>query len=316
MSSSTPDNSRPAVSRHQPVLLRETLTWLDLRPGLVVVDGTVGAGGHSQHILSRIGPTGTLIGLDRDPMMLNFAGAKVRGDNVHLVHSSYARLPQVLESLGRTRVDRVLLDLGLSSDQLSDAGRGFGFEAAGDLDLRFDITQGQPAWQLLETIDEADLERILTDYGEEHFSGAIARNIVRTRSARPIRTPQDLTAAVSAGIPDRFLRDARKHPATRVFQALRIAVNRELEQLESLLSEGLSATLAPGGRAVVISFHSLEDRLVKNAFQDEKRWQNLTSKPVQASAAEERLNPRSRTAKLRAALRTEPAPRTARTTAP
>lgn len=306
MSSSSPDSSRPAVSRHQPVLLRETLSWLDLKPGQVVVDGTVGGGGHSRHILTRIGPTGTLIGLDRDPMMLAYAGEKVRGDNVHLIHSSYALLPSVLERLGRTSVDRVLLDLGLSSDQLSDSARGFGFESTGDLDLRFDVTQGRPAWRLLEEMEESDLETILKEYGEEHFSGSIARSLVWERRQKPLRTAQDLTAAVSKGIPERFLRDARKHPATRVFQALRIAVNRELEQLESLLNEGLSATLAPGGRAVVISFHSLEDRLVKNAFQDEERWQNLTSKPVQASAAEQRLNPRSRTAKLRAARRTGP----------
>lgn len=303
MSHSSPDPTRPAVSRHQPVLLREVLSWLDLKPGLVVVDGTVGGGGHSQHILSRIGPSGTLIGLDRDPMMLGFAAGKVRGDNVHLVQSSYSRLPDVLHSLNIPSVDRVLLDLGLSSDQLSDAGRGFGFDAGGPLDLRFDTTQGEPAWKLLEHIDEHDLERIFTEFGEEHFSGPIARGIVRIRQTQPIRTAGDLTAAVSQSIPERFLRDARKHPATRVFQALRIEVNRELEQLQSMLDEGLPTTLAPGGRAVVITFHSLEDRRVKDAFRDEERWQNLTSKPVQASAAEQRLNPRSRTAKLRAAVR-------------
>ena len=311
MSQSSPDVPRPAVSRHQSVLLRETLAWLDLKPGLVVIDGTVGGGGHSRHILKQIQPGGTLIGLDRDPMMLRFAGSLLQGDRVHLVHSSYARLPEVIARLGVPTIDRVLLDLGLSSDQLADADRGFGFEADGLLDLRFDVSQGRPAWQWLAEIEEADLETILKEYGEEHFSGSIARSILRVRQSKPIRTARELTAAVSAGVPERFLRDARKHPATRVFQALRIAVNRELEQLSSVLSDGLPATLTPGGRAVVISFHSLEDRLVKNAFQDEKRWQNLTSRPVQASAAEQRLNPRCRTAKLRAAARTPPSTPTA-----
>ena len=303
MSQSTAGGGRSGPV-HQPVLVREVLQWLDLRPGLTVVDGTVGAGGHSRQILSRLGPDGLLIGLDRDPMMLAHAATRVSGPNVRLVQSSYARLPEVLESLSIPKIDRILLDLGLSSDQLSDAPRGFGFDAEGPLDLRFDTSMGSPAWQLLEQIEINELERILKEYGEEQFSGLIARRLVERRATHPVRTAADLTRAVTEAIPERFLRDARKHPATRVFQALRIAVNEELDQLTSALAEGIPGALAPEGRAVVISFHSLEDRIVKEAFRDDVRWVNLTSKPIQATAAEQRLNPRSRTAKLRAATRT------------
>lgn len=306
MSGKSGDQKRPV---HIPVLLREVMEQLDLSPGLVVVDGTVGAGGHSQHILKQIGTTGTLIGLDRDEMMLGFAREKLGAETLpdgqcFLRQASYAELPAVLEELQIPSVDRVLLDLGLSSDQLSDETRGFGFETPGDLDLRFDTRQGIPAWQLLETLSEAELVEIMEVYGEERFSQRIASQLVQQRKTNPVRTAADLIEAVQAAMPAKALATARKNPATRVFQALRIAANQELEQLEIMLDAVLPQALKPGGRAVIISFHSLEDRMVKQAFKDRDQWKNLTAKPITATQAEQRVNPRCRTAKLRVAVKT------------
>ncbi|WP_417396096.1 16S rRNA (cytosine(1402)-N(4))-methyltransferase RsmH [Gimesia chilikensis] len=306
MSGKSGDQKRPV---HIPVLLREVMEQLDLSPGLVVVDGTVGAGGHSQHILKQIGTTGTLIGLDRDEMMLGFAREKLGAETLpdgqcFLRQASYAELPAVLEELQIPSVDRVLLDLGLSSDQLSDETRGFGFETPGDLDLRFDTRQGIPAWQLLETLSEAELVEIMEVYGEERFSQRIASQLVQQRKTNPVRTAADLIEAVQAAMPAKALATARKNPATRVFQALRIAANQELEQLETMLDAVLPQALKPGGRAVIISFHSLEDRMVKQAFKDRDQWKNLTAKPITATQAEQRVNPRCRTAKLRVAVKT------------
>ncbi|KAA0131677.1 16S rRNA (cytosine(1402)-N(4))-methyltransferase RsmH [Gimesia chilikensis] len=306
MSGKSGDQKRPV---HIPVLLREVMEQLDLSPGLVVVDGTVGAGGHSQHILKQIGTTGTLIGLDRDEMMLGFAREKLGAETLpdgqcFLRQASYAELPAVLAELQIPSVDRVLLDLGLSSDQLSDETRGFGFETPGDLDLRFDTRQGIPAWQLLETLSEAELVEIMEVYGEERFSQRIASQLVQQRKTNPVRTAADLIEAVQAAMPAKALATARKNPATRVFQALRIAANQELEQLETMLDAVLPQALKPGGRAVIISFHSLEDRMVKQAFKDRDQWKNLTAKPITATQAEQRVNPRCRTAKLRVAVKT------------
>ena len=293
---------------HVPVLLREVMEHLDLQPGLSVVDGTVGAAGHSQQILKRIEESGLLIGLDRDPMMLNFATenlAKFNEDNFRLIHSSYSELPSVLESLDIARlrngqVDRILLDIGLSSDQLDDDGRGFSFVADGPLDLRFDTSVGEPASEWLRKHDANAIEQILTDYGEERFARQIAAGLAGYRPA--IETARVLAEAVVAALPKHARQTARKHPATRVFQALRIVVNNELTHLEEALNRTLYDSLTRGGRLVVISFHSLEDRLVKQTFRGEK-WQNLTSKPITASPTEQRMNPRSRTAKLRAAMK-------------
>lgn len=306
MSGKSGDQKRPV---HIPVLLREVMEQLDLSPGLVVVDGTVGAGGHSQHILKQIGTTGTLIGLDRDEMMLGFAREKLGVETLpdgqcFLRQASYAELPAVLEELQIPSVDRVLLDLGLSSDQLSDETRGFGFETPGDLDLRFDTRQGIPAWQLLETLSEAELVEIMEVYGEERFSQRIASQLVQQRKTNPVRTAADLIEAVQAALPAKALATSRKNPATRVFQALRIAANQELEQLETMLDAVLPQALKPGGRAAIISFHSLEDRMVKQAFKGRDQWKNLTAKPITATQAEQRVNPRCRTAKLRVAVKT------------
>ena len=281
---------RPADrAKHRPVMVREVLRWLDLRPGLLVADGTVGAGGHSSAVLPRIRPGGRLIGLDRDPMMLDHAAHAVSGEEVDLVHSSYANLRDVLDQLGIDRVDRVLLDLGLSSDQLSDDDRGFSFKAAGPLDLRFDVSRGTPASRLLATHDAADLGRIFREFGEEPYAERIADRIVATRGQRPIRAAAELADLVEATVPHAGRR-GDVHPATRIFQALRIVVNGELDELRRMLTDTLPSCLRPGGRAVVISFHSLEDRRVKEAFRDRDRWTDLTPKPLSATPSDQRIN--------------------------
>ncbi len=293
----------PEKSVHRPVLVREVVQSLDLHRGQVVVDGTLGAGGHGQHILKHIGTEGTLIGLDRDPAMLRLARAVCDGPNCALRQASYADLPAIMSELGIEQVDRVLLDLGMSSDQLADPDRGFSFDSEGPLDLRFDSTRGRPAWELLAELDQAETTELLQRFGEERFAPQIASELVRSRQSRPVRTARDLVDVVEAAIPERFRRQSRKHPATRVFQAIRMAVNDELGHLQRFLESVLPSCVKPGGRAVIISFHSLEDRLVKHTFRDQQQWQNLTSKPITATAAEHRLNPRSRSAKVRAAVR-------------
>jgi 16S rRNA (cytosine1402-N4)-methyltransferase len=308
MSDLTPAGGDPGASVHRPVLVREVLEFLDLAPGLVVVDGTVGGGGHSKLILERLGPDGKLIGLDRDPTMLARARHVLADPRATLSQASYAELPQILDSLGTSRVDRVLLDLGLSSDQLADPSRGFGIQSGGTagtaLDMRFDPSTGPSASDLLATLDEAELADLFERYGEERASRPIARAIVARRGDLAHWTVADVVAAVEQASGRGSKRHHDIHPATRVFQALRIAVNHELEHLQDCLSTTLPSRLNPGGRAVIISFHSLEDRSVKDAFRDQALWQNLTPKPVTARPAEQRMNPRSRTAKLRAAMRT------------
>lgn len=270
---------------------------------MTVVDGTVGAAGHSSQILKRIGPTGRLIGLDRDPYMLGLAAQKLTEPNCQLIHSSYARLRTVLDELGIEKVDRVLLDIGLSSDQLAADDRGFSYQATGPLDLRFDTTRGIPAWKFLEQTDLAELCEILDNYAEEPFARKIAERVVQQQRSQPIRTASELSAVVQSAVPQSLSTAARRDPVIRVFQALRIAVNQELQQLETLLSGDLADCLVPGGIAVIISFHSLEDRQVKQAFRESTTWQNLTPKPVSATPQEQRANPRSRSAKLRSARR-------------
>jgi 16S rRNA (cytosine1402-N4)-methyltransferase len=292
---------------HLPVLLREVLQFLHLEPGLVVVDGTVGAAGHSREILRRIGPQGTLIGLDRDARMLEIAALQLSGLSCHLHKASYADLPRVLADINIPAVDRILLDLGLSSDQLADGSRGFSFASDGPLDLRFDTTQGESAADLVMRLGEQEFGDIFEQFGEEPEARRMARNLVEWRARQPIRTARDLAEAVAGRgtrkkpVARRAKLPRERHPATRVFQALRIAVNHELEQLETALAAVLYDCLKPGGIVVVISFHSLEDRLVKQAFRDSNLWQCLSPKPITASPAEQRFNPRSRSARLRAA---------------
>lgn len=291
------------TSAHVPVLMREVLAGLELRPGLKVVDGTVGGGGHSREILPRIRPGGRLLGLDRDPMMLALAGEALTGSDVSLRQASYVDLPEILQQFGWSGVDRILVDLGLSSDQLADDSRGFGFHSTGDLDLRFDRSQGVSAAELLATASVDELGRIFRDYGEEPHSVQIAEYLVRQRTAHPVRTGAALTVAIETCLRIRR-HDRDTHPATRVFQALRIAVNQELEHVRHAVEDVFPACLNPGGILAVISFHSLEDRIVKQAFRNRDVWESLTPKPIVASPAEVRFNPRSRSAKLRQARKT------------
>ena len=289
---------------HVPVMPREILQSLQLSPGLTVLDGTVGAGGHSSLILKSIGETGRLIGLDRDPMMLALAKQKLEHstlNNFHLVHSSYAEAATVFKELNIDRVDRVLLDLGLSSDQLADRERGFGFDAGGPLDMRFNPHEGQPAAELLRTLEEHQLEEIFRVHGEEPAASKVASEIVkRRRTGQPVLTAEDLESCVCVAVGAARNAGGRNN-ATRVFQALRIATNNELQHVERMVTDILPGLLKPGGIAVILTFHSLEDRIVKNAFKGHQGWQVLTKTPVEAAPAEVRLNPRSRSAKLRAA---------------
>jgi 16S rRNA (cytosine1402-N4)-methyltransferase len=292
----------PTVSTvHVPVLLREVLAGLELRPGLVAVDGTFGGGGHGAAILERIGPSGRLIGLDRDPAAIARQADRWAGRPVELRAASYIELPAVLRELGLTRVDRILVDLGLSSDQLADDARGFSFHASGPLDLRFDPHSGMSAADWLMLVGEPELVRVLTEYGEEPAAKKLAAAILSERIKSPIRTAEQLAQLVERVLGAAAARE--KHPATRVFQALRIAVNEELRHVEQGVNNVFLDCLAPGGVLGVITFHSLEDRLVKEAFRRSAVWENLTAKPIGPTPAEERVNPRSRSAKLRLARR-------------
>jgi 16S rRNA (cytosine1402-N4)-methyltransferase len=292
-------------SLHVPVLLAEVLHWLNPQPGQVLVDGTLGGGGHTRALAERVAPNGRVLALDRDPAALAAAETTLAGLCVTQVHSNFCDLPEVLQQLQSGPVDGVLLDLGLSSDQLADAARGFSFAAGGPLDLRFDPDQGEPAARLVNRLREEQLADLIFHYGEERYSRRIARAIVERRRTRPLETAADLAEVVRRSIP-RPARGERIDPATRTFQALRIAVNDELKSLEIALRR-MPECIRPGGRLAIISFHSLEDRRVKEAFRDDPRYDVLTRKPISPSLAEIARNPRARSAKLRvAARRTEP----------
>ncbi|MCS6977769.1 MAG: 16S rRNA (cytosine(1402)-N(4))-methyltransferase RsmH [Gemmatales bacterium] len=290
--------SEPASPLHIPVMPLEVLRWLDPQPGQIIVDATVGGGGHALRIAQRIAPNGCLIGIDQDEAMLRLARNTLKDAPapVTLVHGNFAELRHLLDEQKVDRVHGVLADLGFASDQLADPRRGLSFQAEGPLDMRLDPSRGEPASRLVNRLSERELADIFWRYGEERFSRRVARRIVEIRQKQPITTTTQLADLVRRCVPRSR---GGMDPATRVFQALRIAVNDELEALEQFL-EQLPRCLKPEGRAVVISFHSLEDRLVKNAFRSGP-WEVLTRKPVTPSEAEISTNPRSRSAKLRAA---------------
>ena len=314
-------------ARHVPVLLKETLDLLRVAPGDRVLDATVGLGGHSEAILESVGGEADLIGLDRDEAALELAEKRLArfGSRVRLAQSRYSRFAEVLEELGVEGVDAAVLDAGVSSLQLDDPARGFSFLADGDLDMRMGgATEGEaPAATLLNKASFERLREIIRDYGEDPQAGRIARAIVAAREKRPITRTLELAAIVEAAYPARWRATARQHPATRTFQAIRMAVNAELVELEAFL-ERIPEYLRPGGRVAVIAFQSLEDRLVKRAFRREAtgcvcpreqmvcvcghrpRLRILTKKPVVPGEAEVAENPRSRSAKLRAAMRLDP----------
>jgi 16S rRNA (cytosine1402-N4)-methyltransferase len=289
--------------QHVPVLLGEIIEWLAPRPGQIVIDGTLGAGGHTRALAKHIEPGGYVIALDRDPAAVSAAETQLAGLPVKLIHANFAEVPEVLEEIGVERAAGILLDLGLSSDQLADPARGFSFQADGPLDLRFNPTAGEPAWRLIKRLPERHLADLIYQYGEERYSRRIARAIVERRATSEIRTAAELADIVRRAIPRRKHAE-RIDPATRTFQALRIAVNDELGSLETALRR-LPECLQDRGRLAIISFHSLEDRRVKEAFRDDPRLKNLTRKPVRPSEDEIGQNPRSRSAKLRVAQRAD-----------
>jgi 16S rRNA (cytosine1402-N4)-methyltransferase len=287
-------------SQHVPVLAAEIMDWLRPAPGQTMVDGTLGGGGHTRLLAEAVGPSGVVIAMDRDPAAVESAANRLQGLSVRTVEGNYSDLPEVLAALGIDAVDGIVLDLGYSSDQLADVDRGFSFHSAGPLDLRFDTTRGVPAWKLIERLSAEHLADLIFKYGEERYSRRIARHIVEARRAGPIKTAADMARVVRESVP-RF-RDERIDPATRTFQALRIAVNDELKWLEVALWR-LPDCLRPGGRMAVISFHSLEDRLVKEAFRENANLDVCTRRPIRPSEAEVAVNPRSSSAKLRVAER-------------
>lgn len=297
---------------HEPVMLAEVMGFLDPRPGDTVVDGTIGLGGHASVLAERVGPTGTLVGFDWDGAMLERARERLRGTPLkalHLVRDDYRSVPARLADLGVASADGILLDLGLNSAQIADPGRGLSFLEDGPLDMRMNRHDREPAAALLNRLTAAQIEDALREYGDERWARAIAKQIVERRRSAPLRTTNDLVECVLAAIPPRA-REKRIHPATRTFQAIRILTNRELEDLEDAVA-AIAQTLAPGGKLVVLAYHSGEDREVKHAFRtlSERGFQVLTPKPVGPTPEEVFTNPRSRSAKLRAIRRhTTPTP--------
>ena len=292
--------------QHVPVLLDEVMQYLNVQPGGVVADATLGLAGHSSEIARKLGPKGTLIAFDRDPQAMELAKAKLdelaselgsEMPTVKLVPKAFSEAANEIEP---GSLDGLLADIGVSSLQLDEAHRGFSFRSDGPLDMRMDTRTGETAEQVVNQEDENELADLIYEFGEERRSRRIARAIVR---ARPIQTTAQLAKVVSAAAPS--MKGDKIHPATRTFQALRIRVNDELGEIRTLL-ESAPSLLKPGGRLVVISFHSLEDRIVKDAFREAARnkvFEVLTKKPVIAGEEEERRNPRSRSAKLRAATK-------------
>ncbi len=287
----------PQSAVHVSVLFHEAVRYLAPRDGGRYIDATLGAGGHAAGILHASAPTGRLLGLDADPGALAIAATNLAeyGNRVLLVHSNFERLREVAAAKSFLPADGIILDLGLSSMQLGDAARGFSFQSDGALDMRFNPDEPTTAADLVNSLDEKELADLIYEFGEERASRRIAHAVV---DARPIDTAAQLASVIERAVG----RHGRIHPATRTFQALRIAVNREIDVLKSGLPQ-IVETLAPRGRVVIISFHSLEDRLVKNFFRESAQLEILTKHPLRPTHAETVANPRSRSAKLRAAER-------------
>ncbi len=308
---------------HIPVMLNEVLEALEARPDGVYCDGTLGGGGHSEALLEKSGGTATLYGIDRDPAAIAAAGERLRGyAGFHAIHGNFHDGKRLLEEAGAPKLDGVLLDLGVSSPQLDERERGFSYHEDAPLDMRMDTTQSLTAADVVNTYAEAELNRVLRDWGEERWAARIAKVICERRAQQPLCTTLDLVRAVDAAIPKAVRRREEGHPARRTFQAIRIEVNDELAPLDAALCDFVDC-LAPGGRIAVITFHSLEDRLVKRCFQ---RLQNPcvcppkapvctcgrkpqvkvlfggAVKPTEEEVAE---NPRAHSAKLRVAEKRE-----------
>ena len=301
---------------HVSVLLQECLEGLDIKPDGIYVDGTLGGAGHSSQIVQRL-TTGRLIGIDRDPVALAAAGERLKpwADRVTLVHSNFCQIAQVLENLGIDGVDGILLDLGVSSPQLDDGSRGFSYMVDAPLDMRMNSEDTLDAYQVVNTWPQEELRRILYTYGEERYAPQIAGAICRKREQAPIQTTLELVDIIRGAMPPAALRE-KQHPAKRSFQAIRIAVNDELGSVEKVMADAIPL-LKPEGRLAVITFHSLEDRIVKNAMAEaakgctcppsfpvcvcgkKPKVAPVNRKPITATQEELEINPRSRSAKLR-----------------
>jgi len=306
---------------HEPVLLRETIDSLSCRPGGIYFDGTLGGGGHAFEILERTAPDGILVGVDRDRDALSEVEYRLRAfrDRTLLVKGNFSDISEILSSLEIERVDGILLDLGVSSHQLDTPDRGFSFSQDAPLDMRMDREDGLTALDIVNGFPEEELKKIIKDYGEEMMPGRIVRAISERRKLSPIRTTGELAAIITGSLPG-YLKKKRIHPATKTFQALRIAVNDELTNLHNAIENGIDM-LKKGGRFSVISFHSLEDRMVKNTFRSwekgcvcppdfpvcccnrKSKLKVLTRKSIMPGEAETGLNPRARSARLRTAVR-------------
>lgn len=302
---------------HTSVLLEETIEGLRIKPDGIYVDGTLGGGGHSQEIAKRLGETGRLVGIDQDETAIRAAGERLKpyGDRVTIVRSNYCDTKEALTRLGISGIDGMLLDLGVSSYQLDTRERGFSYRFDAPLDMRMDQRQSITAKDIVNDYDERELTRIIRDYGEDKFAKNIARHIVEARGKKTIETTEELNEIIRAAIPAK-MRAKGGHPSKRTFQAIRIECNRELEVLKEALS-GLTELLNPGGRLCIITFHSLEDRLVKTAFKEaenpcicppgfpvcvcgrKSRGKVITGKPILPKEEELAANPRAKSAKLR-----------------
>jgi 16S rRNA (cytosine1402-N4)-methyltransferase len=293
---------------HTPVMLEEVLKYLDLLPGDTIVDATFGFGGHSSKIVERIGSSGSLVAIDRDQESMALARESLGqlSSRIKFAAGNFSDLDIILKSLNIERIDGILFDLGISSFQLSDAQRGFSFQTEGPLDMRLDRNSYISASDLVNSLKEEELSQLFWDFGQERWHNRIARLVVQERARHPITTTKQLSDIVISAIPAKYRRfHYRIHPATRTFQAMRIAVNRELESLEVAITKAVGL-LNSGARICVISFHSLEDRIVKFAFKkfaSERALKILTPKPLTPKESETQDNPRSRSAKFRVAER-------------
>ena len=305
--------------RHTPAMPAEVLAYLNVKPGKTVVDGTLGRCGHALQICENISPTGTLIGIDQDIAAVEYARQRLHecSLNVHLVHDNFSNLPSILAGLKIPAVDGILLDLGISLHQIEAGGRGFSFKGDEPLDMRMDIKMKSTAADLLNRESERSLTDIFRDFGEERWARKIARKVVFERKKKPVQTSRQLVDIITAAVPGSALYKQKIHPATRIFMALRIAVNRELEMLDTFLNHAL-ACLNPSGRLCILSFHSLEDRMVKHRFRDLEKGCScppqlpqcvcggkpaarvLTRRVVRPEAEEIARNPMARSTRLRA----------------
>ena len=303
--------------KHKSVLLNETIDGLNIKPDGIYVDGTLGGGGHAYEVCRRLGEKGSIIGIDQDAAAIEAASARLKdfGEKVTIVRSNYCDMKSKLHELGIDKVDGIVLDLGVSSYQLDTAERGFSYREDAPLDMRMDTRQKMTARDIVNDYSEMDLYRVIRDYGEDKFAKNIARHIVRERAKRPIETTGELTEVIRHAIPMKFQKKTG-HPAKRTFQAIRIELNRELDVLRDSLDDMIDM-LNPGGRLCIITFHSLEDRIVKSAFKKNEnpctcpsdfpvcvcgkvsKGRVITRKPILPSEEEMEVNSRSKSAKLR-----------------